>query len=437
MKHNSALDQDVRLRLMGPGVKVNVPRRSTDSILSYTSSWANHASPASSSRRSSITSRRTFTDMSDMTITNKTWFFQFWKPPSGAYTSPVPQGTTWGRDGKPYKTTFWQLLKRSLPGVKTHAPKANYPPATTRDYRQELDVDANAEWRKWVLPKERPRHRVNPEWLPDFVPVLPFLSESVDTIYWCRNELGRLNLEIEDDQRHPERYPLINSAFIQFNHQMAAHMACQSVSHHLPKNMAPRLVEISPQDVLWENMALPWFTIWIRRTIVIFIVSAMVVLWAFPVAWTASLAQLDSLVRQYRIMRRLLDHSTLLDRIVKAVAGVLPSIVLLILLGFVPRFFHMLARFQGTKTGAQMSEIVQKYYFSFLFVQVFLVVSIASGTMQTLSKLSQDILSTPSLLAENLPKASNYFFEYMILRAFSTSSWTLLQAETLLRWFVL
>ncbi|KAL2267660.1 hypothetical protein VTJ83DRAFT_4937 [Remersonia thermophila] len=436
LKRNRAVDKAARKRASEPGgVRANVPRRHADSTVPYAPSLPTSSSSVSSGSGGTASCRTT--DMSGMIVTNKTWFLQFWRPPAGSYASPVPQGTAWGRHGKPHKTTFWQLLKRSLPGFKTKAPKVGYPPAASRDYRDELDVDADAEWRKWVSPQERPRHRVKPRWMPAFVPALPLLSKRVDTIYWCRSELARLNLEIADDQRHPERYPLIGTAFIQFHHQMAAHMACQSVSHHLPKNMAPRMVEISPQDVLWGNMALPWFTIWMRRALVVVVVSAMVVLWAFPVAWTASLAQVDALVRQYGFVRRLLKNSTTLDRIVKAVAGVLPSLVLSVLLWFVPRFFGLLADFQGSKTGAQKSEMVQTYYFAFLFVQVFLVVSITSGTLQTLSSLSQNIASTPSLLAENLPKAANYFFAYMILQALSTSSATLLQTRTLLRWFIL
>ena len=53
---------------------------------------------------------------------------------------------------------------------------------------------------------------------------LPLLGQKVDTIDYCRREVARLNLEIEDDQKHPDRYPIMNSAFVQFNHQVAAHM---------------------------------------------------------------------------------------------------------------------------------------------------------------------------------------------------------------------
>jgi hypothetical protein len=49
---------------------------------------------------------------------------------------------------------------------------------------------------------------------------------------------------------------LRNSAFIQFNSQAAAHMACQRESHHTPSRIAPRLVEIAPGYVIWDNMSM-------------------------------------------------------------------------------------------------------------------------------------------------------------------------------------
>ena len=95
----------------------------------------------------------------------------------------------------------------------------------------------------------------------DWMPSLPFLGKKVDTIDYCRREVARLNVEIEEDQKEPEKFPLMNSAFVQFNHQVAAHMACQTVSHHTPNQMAPRVVEISPDDVLWDNMSIKWVSV--------------------------------------------------------------------------------------------------------------------------------------------------------------------------------
>ena len=382
---------------------------------------------------------RKATDLDDMFVTEKTRWYQFWKPPSGSYASPIPQGS----EGSEYpwkkedERSFWQKLKTHIPfvGGADEVPE-EYPPAYNPDFDQQ-SAEEHAEWTKWLKPKDRPHHRLPRfKWTPSWLPSLPLINKKVDTIYWCREELAKLNLEIEEDQQHPERHPVMNSAFIQFNNQVAAHMACQSVTHHIPKRMAPRMIEISPDDVIWDNMAISWWDEWGRRAVVFALVAGMVILWAFPVAWTASLASIDSLIKKYDWLKFLQVNETV-HNVVKAIAGVLPAIILAVLLALVPLILDFLARFQGAKTGAQKSEVVQTYYFVFLFVQVFLVVSIASGVLQTIANLSGDITSTPQVLARNLPKAANYFFSYMILQAMSTSSGHLLQIGTLLVWYIL
>lgn len=374
-------------------------------------------------------------NLDDMFITEKKWY-EFWKPPPGGYASPIPQG--WDGDDDSVKQgdkSFWEKVKGIIPFLGGDEQEMEYPEAYTRDYSNEKEE--NPEWERWVKAKNRPMHRLPLfDWTPSWLPGLPLINKKVDTIYWCRAELAKLNLEIEEDQRHPERYPVMNSAFIQFNNQVAAHMACQSVTHHIPKQMAPRMVEISPNDVIWDNMAIKWWDEWARTAFVFVFVCLMIALWATPVAWTASLTQLDAVVKKTTWLKFLVENETL-AKVVKAISGVLPAVVLSILLALVPIVLDFLARFQGSKTGAQKSEVVQVYYFAFLFVQVFLVVSIASGALQTLAELSNNIKDTPNVLAQNLPKSANYFFTYMILQALSTSSGTLLQVGTLFIWYIL
>jgi len=298
--------------------------------------------------------------------------------------------------------------------------------------------DKGAKWQKWINDSDRPAHRLPLfSWTPRWLPGLPILNKKVDSIYWCRNELSRLNMEIEEDQKCHEKYPLMTSAFIQFNNQSAAHMACQSVTHHTPKCMAPRMVEVSPNDIIWSNMAIKWWGRWARKSVVLVAVCGMVILWGIPVAGTASLSNVDALIRRFSWLRPLKSDPTLYN-VVKAAAGVLPALVLGTLLTLVPDVLDIFAEFQGCKTGSEKSEVVQVYYFVFLFVQVFFVVSITSGTLQTITDIGSDVASSiPTLLAKNLPKAANYFFSYMILQALSTSSGVLLQVDTLLvRYFL-
>ena len=381
-------------------------------------------------------------DTFDTTV--KDWW-KFWKPPSGGFASPIPNGFEDGDEfpltqtesngpaskddtKPPAQTGLWSKITHPF---RNHDTPPEYPLAYNPDYKED---EVDAAWQKYLRKKDRPTHRLPIfGWTPGWLPGLPLLNKKVDTIYWCREELARLNLEIDQDQQHPERFPLMNSAFIQFNHQLAAHMASQAVTHHVPRHMSPRTVEIAPNDVVWDNMSISWWEAWLRLGIVIVFVAAMVVLWAFPVAWTASLAQISSLVNKYSWLHWL---NVIPQKVLQAVAGVLPPVFLTILLALVPPVLEYMAFLSGAQTGSQKQKYVQNFYFAFLFVQVFLVVSISGGALAAISS-AKNITAIPDTLATQLPKAANYFFSYMILQALSTSSGTLLQLTTLIFWFIL
>lgn len=255
-------------------------------------------------------------------------------------------------------------------------------------------------------------------------PSIPLIGRKVDTIYYCRKELARLNVEIADDQAHPERFPLMNSAFIQFNHQVAAHMACQSVSHHIPRQMAPRTVEVNPAYVLWENLTMKWWERYLRMFAVIVIIIALVVFWGIPVSFTGALSQIQTLTGKLHWLGWI---NKLPEWAISFIQGVLPPAFLAILFAVLPIVLRFLAGMTGTTTSGERELLVQNFYFTFVFVQLFLVVSISTGVTAAIEQLVNDPISIPATLAQKLPKAANYFFSYMILQSLSISSGTLLQ----------
>jgi hypothetical protein len=235
------------------------------------------------------------------------------------------------------------------------------------------------------------------------------------------------------DQQHPEKFPLMNSAFVQFNHQVAAHMACQAVSHHVPKQMAPRIVEISPDDVIWDNMSIGWWERYLRTFGILTLVCGMVVGWAFPVAFTGLLSQLSYLQSTFPWLKWL---NELPSWFLSAIQGVLPPLFLAILMVLLPLILRFLCRAQGLHTGMAIELTVQNYYFAFLFVQLFLVVAISSSFSTIIHNVT-DVTSWPQMLAQNIPMSSNYFFSYMILQALSVSAGALVQIFSLVSWFIL
>lgn len=386
---------------------------------------------------------RQISDLNKMYDNEKRKWYQFWRPPAGGFANPVPQMTAAEENPLNYtepERTFWQKVLYLIGLGGDDLPPIEYGESsfTGNDYDEKCEEQAV--WRQYVKPKDRPRHRL-PRWgFPNWLGWLTF-GKKVDTIYWCRTELARLNLEIRTDQAHPERYPLMNSAFIQFNEQVSAHMACQSLVHHLPKQMAPRINEISPKDVIWSNMNIKWWDEWARTAAVTTLIVSMAVLWAIPVAWTAALANVDALTETLPWLSWLNENPW--KEVGGAVSGILPPALLALLLVLVPIILDLLAEFKGAKTGSQKTEFVQKFFFVFLFIQVFLVVTVTSFFTNTISDFTDKIETLTNIeevlriLAEELPKAANYFFTYMILQGMSVSSGALLQIGTLLVWYII
>lgn len=288
--------------------------------------------------------------------------------------------------------------------------------------------DQTALWRSYITPKDRETMRL-PLFKWDWWPSLPLVGKKVDTIYHCRKELARLNVEIAEDQAHPERFPLMNSAFIQFNHQVAAHMACQSLSHHVPRQMDPRTVEVNPNHVLWDNLTMKWWERYLRLFGVITLIVGLIIFWGIPVSFTGALSQISTLTDELPWLGFLEKLPTWL---ISFIQGVLPPLLLAVLFAVLPILLRFLAGVTGTTTSGERELLVQNFYFAFVFVQLFLVVSLSTGITATIEKITNNPISVPETLAQNLPKSANYFFSYMILQALSISSGTLLQIGAVL-----
>ena len=302
----------------------------------------------------------------------------------------------------------------------------------TRPPSEEDNDDGEPLSKQFVSEKDRDTMRL-PLFGLDWMPVLPLLGKKVDVVEHCRKELAALNLVIEAEQREPEKFPLLNSAFIQFNNQVAAHMACQSVSHHLPHQMTPRLVEISSIDVIWDNLSIKWWDSYLRAATVAIFIILMTFGWAIPVTLTGLLSQVHYLSEVFTWLGFLKRTPV---SMIALMQGVLPQALLGFLLYMVPVILRRLLRFQGYPTGAAVEQSLQNYYFFFLFVQVFLVVSISSGITTVIQQVTESPQSVPSILAQNLPKASNYFFSYLVLQTMSVGSAALLQIFPLVRFHV-
>lgn len=269
---------------------------------------------------------------------------------------------------------------------------------------------------QWLQPKDRPTHR------------LKFLiGRKVDTIDWCRAELAKRIPEIEDMQRRWRNGEGKNesSVFVQYSTLRQAQSAFQSLTHHQPLHMAPRYTGMTPDEIIWSNLRIKWWERVIRFASTTAAVVALIILWSFPVALVGAISQITYLVRLPGLgwLNFLLDLPGWLSGVV---TGLLPSIMLSLLFTVLPIFLHLMAQIGGEPTLSGIEYAVQNTYFAFQVVQVFLVTTLSSGITTAIREFVNNPASILQILANSLPKASNFYLSYIIVQGLGVVSQVLL-----------
>ncbi|OAR05637.1 hypothetical protein LLEC1_05327 [Akanthomyces lecanii] len=269
---------------------------------------------------------------------------------------------------------------------------------------------------RWVPDKKRPSHRLG---------FLGLLGKKVDTIEWGRSELKESipKVQAAQDQYLAGNYTRVPAVFIEFNTQREAQDAYQSVSHHTALHMDPKAIGVQPQDVIWKNLGLPWWQLVIRRYAVYAAVAALVIFWAIPVAIIGVISSVDTI--------KALPGLGWINSIPKVVLGVvsnlLPSVALAILMSLVPVFMRGFSHLAGAKTNTEAELFTQHAYFVFQVIQVFLVRTMTNAFADSIVDIAQDTSKVLPILAQNIPKAANFYISYFIVQGLTIAIGTLTQ----------
>ncbi|KAF2973568.1 hypothetical protein GQX73_g61 [Xylaria multiplex] len=283
------------------------------------------------------------------------------------------------------------------------------------------DVPADAESgslaARWVPPKKRPSHRLG---------FLGLVGKKVDTITWCRTELERLIPAVQksQDAYREGNYKKINSVFIEFSNQADAESANQVVAHHQALQMTPKYIGITPGEIVWSALKVSWWQRVIRRFAVIGFISALIIFWAIPVGVVGIISNINSLKQIF-----FLQWIGLIPQVILGfIQGLLPSVLLAVLMSLVPIVMRLCAKLSGEPSLARVELFTQNAYFAFQVIQVFLISTLTSAASAVGYQIFQHPEQVTSLLAENLPKASNFYISYFIVQGLGIAASILSQA---------
>lgn len=160
---------------------------------------------------------------------------------------------------------------------------------------------------------------------------------------------------------------------------------------------------------------------------------ALIVFWAAPVAFVGAVSNVHALCDTASWLAWI---CRLPGVVVGIISGILPPALLAVLMLLLPIVLRMLSRFEGTPTKTAVELSLMTRYFLFQVIHSFLIVTLASGIVAALPGLINDVGSIPTLLAHELPSASNFFLTYIILQGLSGTASGFLQASPLVMYYL-
>lgn len=292
----------------------------------------------------------------------------------------------------------------------------------------------------WIPASARPHHR----------PLGNFIRR-VDTIKWTRERLKDLNVAIyklrRSIRRDPSAAPALPAAFIEFHTQEGAQAAHQTLIHHRPLQMASRFLDVKPEEVLWASLRMPWWELIIRRVLVISGIVAAIVFWSIPSAMVGIVSNVDFLSG----IAFLSWIQYLPAPILGFLSGFMPALALSLFMALVPGMLRgkrgldrpvgktamltyiVCAAQAGVPSLVAAELFCQRGYFAFQVVQVFLITTLTSAASGALFEIVQDPLEAQNLLAQNLPRASNFYLSYILIQSIAAGAGGLLHLLDLFR----
>ncbi|KAL5631731.1 hypothetical protein ACGC1H_007289 [Rhizoctonia solani] len=270
----------------------------------------------------------------------------------------------------------------------------------------------------------RPTHRLGR---------IPFVGQKVDTIDWCKTEIARLNDEINEKRKGLPQCEPHGSAFIQCNLQMGAHVLAQCVSYHEPLKMSDKWIEVSPDDIIWDNIDDGAYEVRSRYVLSWLLTFAVIALWFIPTTFAGILSNVDQLCAKATWLQWICRLPPVVQGIIQ---GVLPPAFIAILFLLLPIYLRAMAVFECIPRHSLVSISLYKRYYLFLVVHGFLTITLASGIISTIVPILEQPSKAVELLAKNLPNASIFFLTYIVANGLAGSASALAQVGPLVVHFL-
>lgn len=246
----------------------------------------------------------------------------------------------------------------------------------------------------------------------------------VDAIDYYAKEIEKL---IEQEVAEKERVlndpeAILPAAFVSFKSRWGAAVCAQTQQSSNPTiwltEWAPE-----PRDVYWDNLAIPYVELNIRRLLMAVALFFLIFFFMVPITFVQSLANIDGIEKVFPFLKHLIEKRSVRS----FVQGYLPGIILKIFLLLVPIVLMFMSKIEGFTSFSSLERKAAAKYHLFILVNVFLVSIIAGTALQQLKKfLHQAPSEIPKTVGVSMPMKATFFITYIMV-----DGWASVAAEVL------
>ncbi|XP_058008684.1 CSC1-like protein At4g02900 isoform X2 [Hevea brasiliensis] len=246
----------------------------------------------------------------------------------------------------------------------------------------------------------------------------------VDAIDYYTAEIGKLSEEEDKERERVINDPnaVVPAAFVSFKSRWGAAVCAQTQQTSNPTIwLTERAPE--PRDVYWDNLAIPYFELTIRRLLVAVGLFFLIFFFMLPIAFVQSLASIEGIEKVFPFLKPVIE----MKFIKSLVQGILPGIALKIFLIVLPIILIIMSKIEGFTSLSSLDRRSAVKYHLFLLVNVF-VGSIVTGTAMDQLKtfLNQSATEIPKTIGVSIPLKATFFITYIMV-----DGWSAIAAEIL------
>ncbi|KAL3500060.1 hypothetical protein ACH5RR_039153 [Cinchona calisaya] len=242
---------------------------------------------------------------------------------------------------------------------------------------------------------------------------LGLCGEIVDSVDFYKQQIKELDKKLTMERQKILKDPMsiMSAAFVSFSSRWGAAVCAQTQQSKNPTmwltNWAPE-----PRDIYWKNLAIPFFSLTIRRFMISVAVFALVFFYMIPIAFVQSLANLEGLEKVAPFLRPVIE----LKFIKSFLQGFLPGLALKIFLLILPRILMIMSKVEGYVAISILERKTSAKYYYFMLVNVFLG-SIITGTafQQLHAFLHQSPAQIPRTIGVSIPMKATFFITYIMV----------------------